>query len=185
MADYALGLIETNGLIAAITAADAAAKTAAVVVSSAEVTDGALLTIRIEGELGAVQAAVEAAAQAAQLVGEVVTVHVIPRPDILIAPILPQLRYVSKYHPEETRLSLTAEESNAEEPNLPASSPSRLSKSYSPPMRPTLSQLEEMTVPELRNFARTVENLSIRGREISMAGKQQLLDAIKIALGME
>jgi ethanolamine utilization protein EutM len=185
MAEHALGLIETNGLIAAITAADAAAKAAAVVISSAEVTDGALLTVRIEGELGAVQAAVEAGAQAAQLVGELVTVHVIPRPDILLAPILPSLRYVSKYHPEESRSSLTAEESNAEEPNLPASSGTRQATSYSPPARPTFGQLEEMTVPELRNFARTVENLSIRGREISMAGRQQLLDAIKVALGME
>ena len=184
MADYALGLIETNGLIAAITAADAAAKSAAVVVSSAEVTDGAILTVRIEGELGAVQAAVEAGAQAAQLVGELVTVHVIPRPDKLLAPILPQLRYVSKYHPEEQRLSLTAEESDAEEPNLPASA-QRQAKARSQSMPTSVHQLEEMTVPELRNLARVIENISIKGREISMAGRQQLLDAIRIALGLE
>jgi microcompartment protein CcmL/EutN len=185
MPDYALGLIETEGLIAAITAADAAAKAAAVVVSSAEVTDGALLTIRIEGELGAVQAAVEAGAIAAQSVGELVTVHVIPRPDKLLGPILPHLRYVSKYHPEESRESLTPEESNEEEPNLPASTQTRERRPRFAGGKPTVSQLEEMTVPELRNFARTIEHLSIKGREISMAGKQQLLDAIRIALGLE
>jgi len=81
MSRNALGLVETQGLIAAIEATDAAAKAAGVVVSSVELTDAAFLTLKIEGELGAVQAAVEAAVNAAQKLGEIVAVTIIPNPD--------------------------------------------------------------------------------------------------------
>ena len=105
----ALGLVETKGLVGAIVATDAAAKASAVVVSSAELTESAFMTVKIEGELGAVQAAVKAAAEAAQKIGELIAVHVIPRPDIGLAAIVPSLRYISKYHPEDLRPSLTME----------------------------------------------------------------------------
>ncbi|MDO5329732.1 MAG: BMC domain-containing protein [Coriobacteriia bacterium] len=78
----ALGLIETRGLTASITAADAAVKSANVVLLGREYTRGAGLTsIKIEGDVGAVKAAVDAGAQAASAVGEVVSAHVIPRPN--------------------------------------------------------------------------------------------------------
>ena len=77
----ALGLIETKGLIAAIEAADAMAKAADVTIIGSEKITAALVTIKITGEVAAVRAAVDAGAAAAQRVGEVISVHVIPRPD--------------------------------------------------------------------------------------------------------
>lgn len=73
MSGRALGLIETRGLIGAIVATDAAAKGAAVVVTSVELTDAAFLTLKIEGDLGAVQAAVETGAEAAEKVGDLIS----------------------------------------------------------------------------------------------------------------
>lgn len=82
MADQsqALGLIETRGLVAAIEAADAMLKAANVQLLGKEVTKGALVTIKVEGETGAVISSVAAGMAAAERVGEVVSTHVIPRP---------------------------------------------------------------------------------------------------------
>ena len=79
--DRALGLVETRGLVASIEAADAMVKAANVILVGKEVTKGALVTIKILGETGAVKASVEAGASAAEKVGEVVSTHIIPRPD--------------------------------------------------------------------------------------------------------
>lgn len=81
MSERALGLVETRGLVAAIEAADAMMKAANVVFLGKEVTDAALVTIKITGEVAAVRSAVEAAQVAAAKVGEIVSTHVIPRPD--------------------------------------------------------------------------------------------------------
>ena len=78
--EYALGLVETMGLVGAIEAADAMLKTANVVLIGKERTDGALITIKIAGDTAAVRAACDAGAAAAQRVGTLVSVHVIPRP---------------------------------------------------------------------------------------------------------
>ncbi len=80
MAIRALGLIETNGLVALIEASDAMAKAAAVRLCTRENAEAGLLTVMCEGELGAVKAAVDAGAEAARRVGTLVTAHVIPRP---------------------------------------------------------------------------------------------------------
>ncbi|KAF0151480.1 MAG: microcompartments protein [Ignavibacteria bacterium] len=77
----ALGLIETKGLIGAIEAADAMVKAANVKLVSKEKITAALVTIKIVGEVAAVKSAVDAGAAAAQRVGQLVTAHVIPRPD--------------------------------------------------------------------------------------------------------
>jgi len=78
--DIALGLVETRGLVAAIEAADAALKAARVRLVGIEQTVAALMTVQITGETAAVQAAVDAGGRAAQRVGELVSVHVIPNP---------------------------------------------------------------------------------------------------------
>ncbi len=184
----ALGLVETYGLIASIVATDAAAKAAAVVISTAELTEAAFLTIKIEGELGAVQAAVEAAAEAAAKVGEVVAVHVIPRPDDGLEVILPNLRYVTKYHPDEKRPALRPEDQSGD-PEFSTRTPSRSATQRPKTRESDLSQidagkLESMTVTELRRLGRTIDKLALKGREISRANKQQLIDAIKQALGI-
>lgn len=79
--EKALGLVETKGLIGAIEAADAMAKAADVKIFSREKTDPAMITIKCVGEVAAVKAAVEAGAAAAQRVGQLISVLVIPRPD--------------------------------------------------------------------------------------------------------
>lgn len=79
--DLALGLIETKGLIGAIEAADAMAKAADVKIISKEKVTGALMIIKIMGETAAVKSSVDAGVAAAQRVGELVSAHVIPRPD--------------------------------------------------------------------------------------------------------
>ena len=76
----ALGLIETRGLVGAIEAADAMVKAANVTLVSKEEIGGGLVTVMVRGDVGAVQAAVEAGAEAAKVVGELIAVHVIPRP---------------------------------------------------------------------------------------------------------
>lgn len=76
----ALGLVETRGLVGAIEAADAALKAAPVRLLGTERADAGLVTIEVAGETAAVKAAVDAAAAAAERVGELVSVHVIPRP---------------------------------------------------------------------------------------------------------
>ena len=80
MDEKALGLVETKGLVGAIEAADAMLKTAAVQLIGIENTIAALLTVKVVGETGAVKAAVDAGASAAEKVGEMISCHVIPRP---------------------------------------------------------------------------------------------------------
>src|SRR4051812_13545072 len=76
----ALGLIETKGLVGAIEAADAMVKAANVVLLGREQIGGGLVTVMVRGDVGAVKAATDAGAVAAGKIGEVVSVHVIPRP---------------------------------------------------------------------------------------------------------
>ncbi len=80
MDEKALGLVETKGLVGAIEAADAMLKTAAVQLIGIENTIAALLTVKVVGDTGAVKAAVDAGASAAEKIGELISCHVIPRP---------------------------------------------------------------------------------------------------------
>ena len=76
----ALGMIETRGLVGAIEAADAMVKAANVSLVGKEQIGSGLVTVMVRGDVGAVKAATEAGAEAARRVGELVSVHVIPRP---------------------------------------------------------------------------------------------------------
>lgn len=82
--ETALGMVETRGLIGAVEAADAMLKAAEVRLVALEKTDAALVTAQVVGEVAAVAAAVEAGRRAAERVGAVVSVHVIPRPDDMV-----------------------------------------------------------------------------------------------------
>jgi ethanolamine utilization protein EutM len=84
----ALGLIETKGLIGAIEAADAMVKTANVVLIGKEFVGAGLVVVQVRGDVGAVKAATDAGA-AGRRVGELVGVHVIPRPHEEVEKILP------------------------------------------------------------------------------------------------
>ena len=90
MEKEALGMIETKGLVASIEAADAMVKAANVRLIGKEKVGAGLVTVMVRGDVGAVKAAVEAGAAAAKRVGEIVSVHVIPRPHDNVEEILPQ-----------------------------------------------------------------------------------------------
>ena len=85
----ALGMIETKGLVGSIEAADAMVKAANVTLIGKEHVGGGLVTVLVRGDVGAVKAATDAGAAAAQRVGELVSVHVIPRPHTEVETILP------------------------------------------------------------------------------------------------
>ena len=86
----ALGMIETKGLVAAIEAADAMVKAANVKLIGKEHVGGGLVTVLVRGDVGAVKAATDAGAAAAERVGELVSIHVIPRPHSEVETILPR-----------------------------------------------------------------------------------------------
>ena len=149
-AETALGMIETRGLVGAVEAADAMAKAADVRLVAMEVTVGALVTVQAVGEVAAVQAAVEAGRRAAERVGEVVSVHVIPRPDDAVRAL--------------QRLD-----------GAPSASPPSAS-SDAPAPTPDYNSL---TVRELRALARGIPDFPLQGREIARATKKQLLELLE------
>jgi ethanolamine utilization protein EutM len=87
----ALGLIETKGMVGAVEAADAMCKAAKVTLLGKEISGGGLVTVMVRGEVGAVKAATDAGAVAARRVGELLSVHVIPRPAVDIEDFLPDV----------------------------------------------------------------------------------------------
>jgi microcompartment protein CcmL/EutN len=92
MASEALGMVETRGLIGSIEAADAMVKTANVALVSKEYIGAGYVTVLVRGDVGAVKAATDAGAAAARRVGELISVHVIPRPHAEVEKILPKLK---------------------------------------------------------------------------------------------
>ncbi|MBD3404391.1 BMC domain-containing protein [candidate division GN15 bacterium] len=205
-----LGLIETRGLVGAIEAADAASKAAEVTISSIQSNDDAQVTVRIEGELGAVQAAVEAGAKAAQNLGQLITARVFGRPSeeliALLDHAIPARTAAARPKPapkKKTRPAAPARPGQPKpaevappphvEPPAPVETVEPVAPTETtpppPPVEseppdigtsgPSIAELEKLPVVKLRRFARSIENLPIQGREISMANKQQLLEAIK------
>lgn len=149
----ALGLIETVGFVGVVEAADAAVKAAPVDLSAVERTTGGLVTIRLSGDVGAVQAAVDAGAAAARRVGQLLSQHVIPNP-----------------HEDLARLFC---------PDAPALSSPPVG-GPSPPAR--ADDLERMSVVELRRVARGLPSLGIKGRQISKANREELLRELQKGL---
>jgi len=87
--EIALGMVETKGLVGAIEASDAMVKAANVHLIGKVLVGGGLVTVMVRGDVGAVKAATDAGAEAARRVGELVSVHVIPRPHQEVEMILP------------------------------------------------------------------------------------------------
>ena len=179
MIDYALGLVETKGLIGAIEAADAMVKTAKVVLVGKERTDPAMITVKVVGDTAAVRSAVEAGAAAASRVSQLISKHVIPRPAEGIEDLLYAKSSRTRGEVEQILAggSLEAEEELSEseaEPEEEYSAPQGLS----PEEQKYFDKLDAMTVHELRRFARGIEGLSIYGREISKANKKRLIEEL-------
>ncbi len=178
MLEYALGLIETRGLVGSIEAADVMVKTANVHILGTEYIKNGLVTVQIIGEVAAVKAAVDAGSAAAARVGQVVSTHVIPRPAEEIEDIL---KKVASSQPKKADKEPVA----AQE----AKKPPRVKKTRPKPETDDLFQatatdadyyakLDAMTVPQLRTLAREVGGLGIAGREISRANKEQLMNEL-------
>jgi len=92
MAQEALGMVETRGLVAAIEAADSMLKAANVVLVGTEKIGSGLVSVMVRGDVGAVKAAVEAGDSSARRLGEVIATHVIPRPHGDVEKLLPSLK---------------------------------------------------------------------------------------------
>jgi microcompartment protein CcmL/EutN len=90
MSSEALGMIETKGLIGSVEAADAMVKAANVILVGKEYIGAGYVTVMVRGDVGAVKAATDAGAAAARRVGDLVSVHVIPRPHSEVERILPK-----------------------------------------------------------------------------------------------
>lgn len=192
MLDYALGLIETRGLVGAIEAADAATKAADVKLVGKERADAGLMTIKITGDVAAVRSAVDAGAAAAQRVGELVSAHVIPRPDddteILIHPPPSQTKEKpmagepppERRHPEPAvQVSDAPVQPKADDPVTPPEpADSEPLPEMSDDEQTFRRQLEDLTVHDLRRYARSVQGLSIFGRQISRANREQLIEEL-------
>src|SRR5688572_25252221 len=91
-ASEALGMVETRGLIGSVEAADAMVKAANVVLVGKEYIGAGYVTVLVRGDVGAVKAATDAGAAAARRVGELISVHVIPRPHTEVEKILPKVK---------------------------------------------------------------------------------------------
>ncbi|MDP2359616.1 MAG: BMC domain-containing protein [bacterium] len=155
MKDEALGFVETRGLVAAIEACDAMLKAARVRLLTRQVTHPALVTICVEGETAAVQAAVDAGSRAAARVGRVASTLVIPRP----APGIPELaRHLAR---------------EAWRPSPPAPPPVPADEGESPPDSP--EALAALPVRRLRALARRQPEFPLGGRRISQATREELL----------
>ena len=92
MAQEALGMVETRGLVAAIEAADAMLKAANVVLVGTEKIGSGLVSVMVRGDVGAVNAAVQAGGATAAKLGEIIATHVIPRPHADVEKILPSIK---------------------------------------------------------------------------------------------
>ena len=178
--NIALGMIETKGLVGSIEAADAMVKAANVTLIGKVHVGGAYVTVMVRGDVGAVKAATDAGAAAAQRVGELISVHVIPRPHHEVEYILPSLGVDSEddFSPvppyggdndpqqpkaEEKDEVVEAEEAEEKAPVAEAD---------------IVKELEGMAVKDLRKLARATEGIGIAGREISAANKKVLIAEI-------
>jgi microcompartment protein CcmL/EutN len=199
--DSALGLIETRGLVGAIEAADAMMKAADVKLISKEYSSGALVTIKIMGETAAVKASIDAGSVAASRVGELVSAHVIPRPDDQLDLLLfdQEITFKEKKIAEKPVPPVKAKTEVPEKKNeikvnpvKPNITPKKkvipkpkvevkvapVSKSANVKL-PSMDQLVALNVHGLRRIARGIDNFPIKGRDISKANRAKLLDYFK------
>lgn len=198
----ALGMIETYGYLAAVEALDSALKAANVSLVNVEKVKGGLVTVLVEGDVGAVKAAMDASAAAAERVGNVVSVHVIPRPaqDVwsMLAkrpdsPCPPPAGPAPEETPDpkkpQTKASAGMTESQEElEPQAKEAGGNDGADAEPQPEEqeiPSAEQLGKMTVVQLRTLARKLKIANMTPQEIRFAKKQELIHAITTFTGQE
>ena len=197
----ALGMIETRGLVAAIEAADAMVKAANVTLTCKEQIGGGLVTVMVRGDVGAVKAATDAGAAAAERVGELISVHVIPRPHQELEPMLagpdekpgepdtslktepeeetPEMPRETKEEPEVpqvTEESKAPQETEREPEQETEEEPD--TEEDSPMEEYTGEILAGMSVVKLRDVARKLKVDNMSKKDIRFAKKQELLEKI-------
>lgn len=160
----ALGLIEVRGLVGSIEASDAMVKAADVRLVGKIPVGGGLVTVMASGDVGAIKAAVDAGAEAACRVSEVISVSVIPKPHSDIEMLLPR--------PVYAELLISAE---IRDVGSSGSSERPRKKECTPQKR---TELDRLTVNELRKIARATAGVQIKGREISQATKAKLVEEL-------
>ena len=151
MAQAAIGLIETRGLVGAVEAADAAAKAGFVDLLGFEQIGGGLVSIRFRGDVAAVQVAVSAGVEAASRLGEVISHRVIPAPHSDLSQLLAM-------------------------PSAPTVQPLPPVKTT-----PAPEDLNALPVARLRQLVRSLANAQLKGREVSRANKKALIAELRRA----
>ena len=175
----ALGMIEVRGRLGAVEGLDASLKAANVSLVTMIKVGGALTTFFVEGDTGAVKAAVDAGAAAAERASELKSVHVIPRPHPAVRQMLGSMVPPTTPNGGAPK-SAAAEEKPAEAKPAPAD----VNKTAEPDLAPEEpaeddgdKALEDMTVGDLRRKARGVEGFPLTKQEIKFAKKDELLEA--------
>ena len=185
----ALGMIETRGLVASIEAADAMVKAANVTLTCKERVGGGLVTVMVRGDVGAVKAAVDAGAAAAERVGELVSVHVIPRPHEELegmlttpAPVTPTPKPPKQPEapPEEAPVSPSPAPKADPVPEPEAPTEEKAEEAEGVSLADLTDEvLEAMPVVKLRSVARSVGLDTMTRKEIRFAKKEELVAAIR------
>lgn len=186
----ALGLVETQGLIGAIEAADAMVKAANVRLIAKEKITAALVTVKVVGDVAAVRSAVDAGSAAASRVGQLVSSHVIPRPDLQLEEIVKDWGKSVKPANTDFNIHDNGEPVKLDKKEIPTKQV-KADKNQSSFFEeddeneevtensdseiPPLEELREMNVHDLRKLARVIENFPIKGRDISKANRDLLI----------
>lgn len=181
----ALGLIEVYGYLSAVEALDSALKAANVSLHSVTKVQGGLVTVMVVGDVGAVKAAMDASAAAAQRVGNVVSVHVIPRPasevfEMAGAVSVSKEAVVQQEEIVEDKSEVTEFEAPiVEEIEQPVIDGLEIPVTEEAPQTNSKrAELEHKTVEELRQIARKLQIENMTKNDIKFAKKEKLIDAI-------
>ena len=175
----ALGMIEVYGYLTAVEALDSALKAANVSRLGVEKVRGGLVTVLVEGDVGAVKAAMDASAAAAERVGTVISVHVIPRPADDVTKMLKGGNAPEEPTPPEPEKP--SEPETPGEPEVPEESESEPLKAEEPEKAPqdvAPEEMQTMGVDALRRLARSLEIKNMTRAEIRFAKKQELIQKI-------
>ena len=175
----ALGMIEVYGYLTAVEALDSALKAANVSRLGVEKVRGGLVTVLVEGDVGAVKAAMDASAAAAERVGTVISVHVIPRPADDVTKMLKGGKEPEEPTPPEpekpSELEISSEPDTLSEPESEAVKAEEGEKA---PQDVTVEEMQTMGVDALRRLARALEIKNMTRAEIRFAKKQELIQKI-------
>ncbi len=175
----ALGMIEVYGYLTAVEALDSALKAANVSRLGVEKVRGGLVTVLVEGDVGAVKAAMDASAAAAERVGTVISVHVIPRPADDVTRMLKGGKEPEEPTPPEPEKPSEPEISS--EPDTlsePESEAVKVEEGEKAPQDVTVEEMQTMGVDALRRLARALEIKNMTRAEIRFAKKQELIQKI-------